>query len=645
MAELVGLVASSIAIVETAGKVACAVLALKKLWDEIQDVPDTVRNLMTEIEVLEPILTVIEDDFSDTGSRLPNDRASQLALAYCRKAVNDLEELVRHLSANLQAAKRSKRGRAKVRFILEKETLRKLQDRMQAAVRLLTLAQQTYLVALTKSQPEIIFRRLEATSMTSSYNAVETSHDARQFEARTSFSRFGNWRTAFGNIAWGRGREDENTVFGWMTRFESPAWLSQRAWDLRITHSTSGWQVNLKPYCVRSRDDVLFDYAMYGATQALEKLIRSGQASVYDIDENGYSLLHFACFLSQVELVEQLLLWGADITLRTFGSHETPVHRALAANDYNKRDLLMWPAMDHLLTSIGAYEDIEDVKPWRPGSHQGIISDYEHNRMTQSVEFFKFFQPVFSPNHYELDIHERLDHCRVQWRYEDDVLRYLLFSEGTVSSEQIQALEKRGVGPLNLVAYGYQSYYTQKIDSKLRIWVRDLVKLGADLHFEQHSHALPQHMRGFEGYPYSTPFFGVLIPDNYLGAAPYPRKLQKQRKKTIMSWLKDLQICSVDLERKNKILKDRWYHWDQWVQLSDFEYGPEPKDWILKWDLMTERFVGEFWAMIEEQMQNPQLPGTWVDSVPDIRRVYVGYHDSCEDYETSEPGAEDGVAD
>jgi hypothetical protein len=146
MAEIVGLVASSIAIIETAGKVASAVLTLKKLWDEIQDVPDTIRNLMTEIEVLEPILTAIEDDFKSTGAPLPNDRASQLTLAYCRKAVEDLDDLVQNLTIKLDAVKRVRRVKAKFRVSLEKESLRRLQDRMQAAIRLLTLTQQTYLV-------------------------------------------------------------------------------------------------------------------------------------------------------------------------------------------------------------------------------------------------------------------------------------------------------------------------------------------------------------------------------------------------------------------------------------------------------------------------------------------------------------------
>ncbi|ETS88140.1 hypothetical protein PFICI_01968 [Pestalotiopsis fici W106-1] len=646
MAELVGLVASSIAIVETAGKVAGAVLTLKKLWDEIQDVPDTIRNLMTEIEVLEPILTVIEDDYNNTGTPIPNDRASNLALAYCRKAVTDLEDLVRHLSVNLQAARRSKRGKAKVRVILEKDTLKKLQDRMQAAVRLLTLAQQTYLVALTRSQPEIIFRRLESTSLLESNVSVESPRENddkgiqsqedgstsivkfQQPETRTSFLHIAHWRTAFGNVGWGRGKEDGNTLFGWMTRFEAPSWLSQRAWDLRITHSTSGWQMNLKPYCVRPDGDQVFDHVRNGDTQALGWLIRSGRASIYDIDKDGWSLLHW------------------------FYGSETPAHYAIEGITYEEENLPNWPELDRLLTSVGAYEDIDDLNPWRPGSRQGIKGDNKDNHMSRCVEEFEFFQPVYSPNHNGLNICERLDYGKVQWDYGDDVLRFLLFNGGTVTTEQIQALEKSGIGPLNLIAFGYHwKKYRPNVDPRLTTLVHEMIRSEANVHFEQHPHALPLHMRGVNGYPFSTPFFGVLIP------APYyyyydddnegPQRLQEDIERVMLNWLEDLYSCGIDLSRygkhemkvfrKNRILRERWYPWDQWMQLSGFKYGPKPEDWVLEWDLMPERLSGEFWSMVEEQLQHPQMPGAWVDSAPTyLKRVWVGYYDACESSETSD---------
>ncbi|KAF3004681.1 hypothetical protein E8E14_003573 [Neopestalotiopsis sp. 37M] len=310
--------------------------------------------------------------------------------------------------------------------------------------------------------------------------------------------------------------------------------------------------------------------------------------------------------------------------------------------------------MDHLLTSIGAYEDVEGANPWRPGSRQGVKGDNKQNVMSKSVKSFDFFQPVFSPNHAKLDICERLDYGRVQWGYKDDVLRYLLFNGGTVTTEQIQVLERHGIGPFNLAAYGYQSSFVGEVDMRLRTLVREMVKKKADLHFEQQPNALPQHMRGVDGYPFSTPFFAVLIPDSWY---PYhyecSRDLQKKIRRSMLCWLQDLQICGVDLEqfgkiekkvfRKHKILKERWYPFNQWMQLSDFKYGPDPEDWMLEWDSVAEDYAGKFWYFVEEQLQSPELPGAWVDSLPEYGWEGVGYYDA--DSHSSGSGVEDDVVD
>ena len=40
----------------------------------------------------------------------------------------------------------------------------------------------------------------------------------------------------------------------------------------------------------------------------------------------GWTALHEACFYNRREIVQLLLLKGADVTLRTFSSHATPYH-------------------------------------------------------------------------------------------------------------------------------------------------------------------------------------------------------------------------------------------------------------------------------------------------------------------------------
>lgn len=55
MAEVLGIVTGSIALLEVAGRLGGRVLKLKQLFDELKEVPDTIRSLMEQVAVVEPI--------------------------------------------------------------------------------------------------------------------------------------------------------------------------------------------------------------------------------------------------------------------------------------------------------------------------------------------------------------------------------------------------------------------------------------------------------------------------------------------------------------------------------------------------------------------------------------------------------------
>ncbi|KAF3361081.1 hypothetical protein VdG1_04722 [Verticillium dahliae VDG1] len=55
MAEVLGIVTGSIAHLEVAGRLGGRVLKLKQLFDELKEVPDTIRSLMEQVAVVEPI--------------------------------------------------------------------------------------------------------------------------------------------------------------------------------------------------------------------------------------------------------------------------------------------------------------------------------------------------------------------------------------------------------------------------------------------------------------------------------------------------------------------------------------------------------------------------------------------------------------
>lgn len=68
MTELLGTIASGIAVGEVALKVGGTLFRLHELWKEIQKVPDTVQELLQEIEVYGPLLDGVESGFDMSES-------------------------------------------------------------------------------------------------------------------------------------------------------------------------------------------------------------------------------------------------------------------------------------------------------------------------------------------------------------------------------------------------------------------------------------------------------------------------------------------------------------------------------------------------------------------------------------------------
>lgn len=148
MAETLGVAASGITVAQISMQVGGTVLKLKKLWDEIKAVPDDIADLMEQIECLSPILCETENGFNQSG--LPpiswDELASRPTSMYCRKALQNLTVMVDELSYQINSAKKRHRKIAAVKVVLKKDLLRKLERRLESAVRMLTLAQQSYLV-------------------------------------------------------------------------------------------------------------------------------------------------------------------------------------------------------------------------------------------------------------------------------------------------------------------------------------------------------------------------------------------------------------------------------------------------------------------------------------------------------------------
>jgi len=71
-----------------------------------------------------------------------------------------------------------------------------------------------------------------------------------------------------------------------------PQWLFRRRFDLYTSQTHSGWNFSLNIYNVRPRKSPIFRHVRDGNISAIERLFQDKTASPFDVNEDGFSLLH-----------------------------------------------------------------------------------------------------------------------------------------------------------------------------------------------------------------------------------------------------------------------------------------------------------------------------------------------------------------
>ncbi|WZH47331.1 uncharacterized protein QYS62_008475 [Fusarium acuminatum] len=146
MAEILGLASSIITIVGVAGKLGTSTVRLKRLWDEVQDVPESIRRCIDHLELLAPAIEEMDNEFQQTRHMVQNDNAAKRSLEYSRKAVETLETLVRDMESQITATRKRKRFVAQFKVMIKKEVMEEHQRQLNSALQLVSLSQQTYLM-------------------------------------------------------------------------------------------------------------------------------------------------------------------------------------------------------------------------------------------------------------------------------------------------------------------------------------------------------------------------------------------------------------------------------------------------------------------------------------------------------------------
>ncbi|OBR10383.1 hypothetical protein CH63R_06075 [Colletotrichum higginsianum IMI 349063] len=152
MAEALGLAASVIAVVDMTGKVGSASFKLMRLWNEVKDVPTMLLEKAERIQDLEEFLDDTEDQIA--RSLLPEvvcDRGRlRKHVAKARRALTEIQDLVDQLQAKVTAEQRGFRRRfASTKVLLRKDEWKALDQKLDSALHLLSIAQTQYLITFS----------------------------------------------------------------------------------------------------------------------------------------------------------------------------------------------------------------------------------------------------------------------------------------------------------------------------------------------------------------------------------------------------------------------------------------------------------------------------------------------------------------
>ncbi|KAK7955655.1 uncharacterized protein PG986_004877 [Apiospora aurea] len=346
MTEPLGVVASGIAVAQLGVATGGAVFKLRQLWGQVKDVPETISDLIERIDLIYPAVWDFEQQFSHAAlpSVLWDNTTAVRSVAYCRKALQKLSNVVDDLSVKIASRRGFQRKLVAARVVLKKDELKKLEEQLKIALDVLGFAQEAYNRALLTAMPRMIRLNLRQSMQTygppmvqpveaevSSPNTRELDeqkpvhaksssreddqklvHSESQYSYRSKRRPVTPWKPlgSFGVLSIHTGPNELGA------EVRPPWWLAgiTNSFSLYMSTYRWAWDVQIRLYSERSEDEPVFDMAALGNLAGLQSLFDQRKASPFDRDEDGWTLLHYAAANCQVEITSFLLETGMDLT-------------------------------------------------------------------------------------------------------------------------------------------------------------------------------------------------------------------------------------------------------------------------------------------------------------------------------------------
>jgi hypothetical protein len=273
----------------------------KDFWDAMKEAPDDIRYMLKELDTLK---LVLEDIHTKHTDQLPISSAAELqCLELCREGVEVLKKLIQNLNSIVE--KRRRFSNAKV--VLKKETIKKLQDQLGSAQRILLLCRQTSANAQQASYHTIQIDTFKASALDTQVLLQRGFEELKAMVAQPSVQvaplRVSTTIDAADTYVQARDdyegaivrnsrsrRKNEKLYF--QSKLQMPLWFSRtsRTWDFAVHEIPSGWKYVFRQYYTIDYNSPVLDCIRKGDVDGLRELFASKRATPFDRRPNGFAL-------------------------------------------------------------------------------------------------------------------------------------------------------------------------------------------------------------------------------------------------------------------------------------------------------------------------------------------------------------------
>ncbi|KAJ9150296.1 hypothetical protein NKR23_g3788 [Pleurostoma richardsiae] len=683
MAEVLGVFSSSVAVVQLATDLVKGVVKINDFWQELKEAPQYVRKLLDNIRDLTPMLLMVQQHFSqdDLPPEFWNASVAKAILVNCEQALKSLSDVLKELEKEivLTRGKRRKRMLLKAKILLKKETIARLEENRKVASEQLRTAMQLFMMASLADLRNTVRRPTPSQSRNLPQagvggqlngiriveevkgNVVDLTGDPKisdetvqQAVAQTSVVRM---RPALAGL---RPKGKTMVSFGLPTIgsiaikslgngtyyklcIRPPRWLTAVAWEFEYRYDYEA-DFRFRRYNVREMSTTpAFNYASCGDLQGLLRLFETRQASPFDRDQYGWSLLHYAASTNQLRVCEQLLKMGLDVCLEEgsdlelegkgdgkWSSNSVIAHCTRGLH----RDAAYIENRRSLMQLFGQYRSTDEMSPSELMASLG--RDYV-------PALFHPFIETFWPSYYSIPGRERFRIARRAMKYTHtgrfpDRFRQSICNDGIITTVDLKesATEGHSLIHTGVLAYGREvaqpRHFQYNSESELQVLLKDLVAKADtdDLHHVEEVDL--QHIEDFggpPGYRLVTSWTGTPLASLLHAICLYftASELLCEHLELWLGILKEGGVDLVEYGTKEKEILQHQRSDDngcpaalvrlrigdsssiRWSYVRDFSFGPNPEDWSLCWDEYYEIIAGEFWDMVEGPIT--LMPGSW----------------------------------